>query len=77
MASSGPGIRPRTLEMVRLSADNSKPDAQVVILARDYVDIVVGGLVRRRCVQCRRKLFLLLFPRWALTSNLRYGDLIR
>ena len=64
MASSGPGIRPRTLEMVRLSADNSKPDAQVVILARDYVNIVVGsfvGLVLRRCGQCGRKLFFFFF----------------
>jgi hypothetical protein len=31
--------------MVRLSAGNPKPDAEVVILARDYVDIVVGSFV--------------------------------
>lgn len=73
MAGSGPGIRPRTPEMVRLSAGNPKSDAEVIILARGDVDIVVGSFVRlvlRGCGQCGRKLFLLLFPWWALTSNL-------
>ncbi len=64
MAGSGPGIRPRTPEMVPLPAGNPKPDAEVIVLALGYVDIVVCFFVRlvlRRCVQCGRKLFLLLF----------------
>ena len=55
MAGSGPGIRPRTPEMVRLSAGNTKSDAKVIILTRGDVDIVVGSFVRlvlRGCGQC-------------------------